>query len=50
MALHDALIDLTKAARDERDATSRRARLAAQAHEVDLLFRAERAFRAFQRA
>ena len=50
LVLHNALLDLAKAARDEHAATNRRERLKVQAAETDILFRAERAFRAFQRA
>lgn len=48
IVLHESLLELAKAAREERAATDRRARLAVQAREADLVFRAERAFRRFQ--
>lgn len=50
IVLHGSLVELAKAARAERDAPDRVSRLRVQSHEADALFKAERAFRAFQHA
>lgn len=48
IALHDALVELVSAARAEHAAHARREWLRALSREANALFRAERAFQAFQ--